>query len=99
VLFRPHAPGARTQLQDAARYLIGANVLAARLYGVGAVTALTLTCWLPGEGWLLPLGPGSPRLVTPRRKAPTQAADHTHVHHGSRFGRTAATVRVADGEP
>jgi transposase len=36
----------RTQLRDAARHL----VLAARLYGVGPVTALALTCWLAGKG-------------------------------------------------
>jgi transposase len=40
----------RHQLLDAARHLAGAKVLAARLYGVGPVTALALTCWLAGEG-------------------------------------------------
>jgi transposase len=40
----------RHQLRDAARHLVGAKVLAARLYGVGPVTALALTCWLAGEG-------------------------------------------------
>src|SRR5260370_39481 len=40
----------RHQLTDAARHLAGAKVLAARLYGVGPVTALALTCWLAGEG-------------------------------------------------
>ena len=40
----------RHQLTDAARHLTGAKVLAARLYGVGPVTALALTCWLGGEG-------------------------------------------------
>jgi transposase len=40
----------RHQLLDAARHLTGAKVLAARLYGVGPVTALALTCWLGGEG-------------------------------------------------
>jgi transposase len=40
----------RTQLREAARHLIGAKVLAARLYGVGPVTALALTCWLAGAG-------------------------------------------------
>ena len=40
----------RTQLRDAARHLTGAKVLAARLYGVGPVTALALTCWLGGAG-------------------------------------------------
>ena len=40
----------RTQLRYAARHLTGAKMLAARLYGVGPVTALALTCWLAGEG-------------------------------------------------
>jgi len=40
----------RRQLLDAARHLTGAKVLAARLYGVGPVTALAMTCWLAGEG-------------------------------------------------
>ncbi len=38
----------RHQLIDAARHLTGAKVLAARLYGVGPVTALAITCWLAG---------------------------------------------------
>jgi len=40
----------RHELLDAARHLTGAKVLAARLYGVGPVTALALTCWLGGAG-------------------------------------------------
>ena len=40
----------RHQLTDAARHLAGAKVLAARLYGVGPVTALAMTCWLAGAG-------------------------------------------------
>jgi transposase len=40
----------RHQLLAAARQLTGAKVLAARLYGVGPVTGLALTCWLAGEG-------------------------------------------------
>ena len=40
----------RHQLREAARHLTGAKVLAARLYGVGPVTALALTCWLAGKG-------------------------------------------------
>jgi transposase len=40
----------RAQLRYAARHLTGAKVLAARLYGVGPITALALTCWLAGEG-------------------------------------------------
>ena len=38
----------RRRLLDAARGLTGARVLAARLYGVGPVTALAMTCWLGG---------------------------------------------------
>src|ERR1700746_4014623 len=40
----------RHQLTDAARHLAGAKVLAARLYGVGPITALAITCWLAGAG-------------------------------------------------
>ncbi|HEV2257955.1 MAG TPA: transposase [Streptosporangiaceae bacterium] len=40
----------RHQLTDAARHLTGAKVLAARLYGVGPVTGLAITCWLAGAG-------------------------------------------------
>ena len=40
----------RHELLDAARRLTGAKVLAARLYGVGPVTALAMTCWLAGAG-------------------------------------------------
>jgi len=40
----------RHQLLDAARHLTGARMLAARLYGVGPVTALAMTCWLAGAG-------------------------------------------------
>ena len=40
----------RHQLLDAARHLAGAKVLAARIYGVGPITALALTCWLGGAG-------------------------------------------------
>ena len=39
----------RHQLRQAAAHLTGAKVLAARLYGVGPVTALALTCWLAGK--------------------------------------------------
>ena len=45
---RQHA--VRHQLLAAARHLTGAKVLAARLYGVGPVTALAMTCWLGGAG-------------------------------------------------
>jgi transposase len=40
----------RHRLLAAARGLTGAKVLAARLYGVGPVTALAMTCWLAGAG-------------------------------------------------
>jgi transposase len=40
----------RHQLTDTARHLAGAKVLAERLYGVGPVTALAMTCWLGGAG-------------------------------------------------
>jgi len=40
----------RHRLLAAARGLTGARVLAARLYGVGPVTALAMTCWLAGAG-------------------------------------------------
>lgn len=38
------------ELLSAARHLRGARVLTARLYGVGPITALALTCWLGGTG-------------------------------------------------
>ena len=41
---------ARHRLLDAARGLTGARVLAERLYGVGPVTGLAMTCWLGGAG-------------------------------------------------
>jgi transposase len=40
----------RHQLLAAARHLTGARVLAERLYGVGPVTGLAMTCWLGGAG-------------------------------------------------
>jgi transposase len=40
----------RHQLLHAARHLAGARVLTTRIYGVGPVTALALTCWLGGAG-------------------------------------------------
>jgi hypothetical protein len=39
----------RHQLLAAARHLAGAKVLTERLYGVGPVTALAMTCWLAGK--------------------------------------------------
>ena len=40
----------RHRLLAAARHLTGARVLAERLYGVGPVTGLAMTCWLGGAG-------------------------------------------------
>jgi transposase len=40
----------RRQLTHAARHLAGARELQDRLYGVGPLTALALTCWPGGEG-------------------------------------------------
>jgi len=40
----------RRRLPAAARSLSGARVLAERLYGVGPVTGLAMTCWLGGAG-------------------------------------------------
>jgi transposase len=40
----------RHQLVDTARHLRGAKVLAERLYGVGPLAALALTCWPVGAG-------------------------------------------------
>ena len=40
----------RHQLLAEARHLAGAKVLAERLYGVGPVAALAMTCWLGGAG-------------------------------------------------
>jgi transposase len=45
-----HMDVVRKRLREAARHLMGAKVLTERLYGVGPVTALALTCWLGGEG-------------------------------------------------
>jgi transposase len=40
----------RHQLVDTARHMRGPKILAERLYGVGPLTALALTCWLGGAG-------------------------------------------------
>ena len=45
-----HLDVLRRRLLAAARRLTGAQVLTARLYGVGPVTALALCCWLGGAG-------------------------------------------------
>ena len=41
---KPRLQVLRRQPLDAARHLTGAKALAARLYGVGPVTALAMTC-------------------------------------------------------
>lgn len=43
-----HLDAMRRRLLHAARHLTGAKVLTERLYGVGPITALALTCWLAG---------------------------------------------------
>jgi transposase len=45
-----HLDAVRARLLDAAAHLAGAKVLRQRLYGVGPITALALTCWLGGAG-------------------------------------------------
>ncbi len=45
-----HLVGVRRRLVAAAGHLRGPKVLTERLYGVGPVTALALTCWLGGAG-------------------------------------------------
>ncbi|WP_026163813.1 IS110 family transposase [Kribbella catacumbae] len=45
-----HLDTVHARLLHAARHLTGARVLADRLYGVGPITALALTCWLGGAG-------------------------------------------------
>ena len=45
-----HLDAVHARLLHAARRLTGARVLTERLYGVGPVTALALTCWLAGAG-------------------------------------------------
>jgi transposase len=45
-----HLETLRWELINTARHLCGAKVLTARLYGVGPITALALTCWLGGAG-------------------------------------------------
>ncbi len=45
-----HLAGLHRDLTRVARHLTGAKVLSARLYGVGPITGLALTCWLGGAG-------------------------------------------------
>ncbi|MGH3192785.1 MAG: transposase [Streptosporangiaceae bacterium] len=77
---RQHA--VRHQLLDAARHLAGAKVLAARLYGVGPVTALALTCWLGGAG----------RFSSSRKAVRFAGLDVTGPHDGRRAARLRVSV-------
>ena len=70
----------RHRLLAAARSLTGARVLAERLYGVGPVTGLAMTCWLGGAGRFSSsrkavrfAGPDRHRLVL-RPQGPARAA-------------------------
>jgi transposase len=45
-----HLAALHRDLTSIARHLRGAKVLTARLYGVGPITGLALTCWLGGAG-------------------------------------------------
>ena len=45
-----HLDAVHRRLVHAARHLTGAKALTERLYGVGPLTALALTCWLGGAG-------------------------------------------------
>ena len=65
----------RHQLRDAARHLTGAKILAERLYGVGPLTALALTCWLGGAG----------RFSSSRKAVRFTGLDNT-VHSSDRKG-------------
>jgi len=67
----------RKQLTRTARHLTGAKVLAARLYGVGPVSGLALTCWLGGAGRFSSsrkavrfTGPGHHRALLGRKGPP-----------------------------
>ena len=76
----------RKQLTQTARHLTGAKVLAARLYGVGPLTGLALTCWLAGADRFSSsrkavrfTGPGHHRALlrpqrTPRSAVPARTA-------------------------
>ena len=71
----------RHQLADAARHLTGAKVLAARLYGVGPLTGLALTCWLAGKD----------RFSSSRKAVRFTGLDIT-VHSSDRKGPPGAAV-------
>src|SRR5947208_4534149 len=77
----PHLESPESKKKSNRKYRISsAKVLAARLYGVGPVTALALTCWLGGAGRFSSsrqavrfAGPGRHRLVL-RPQGPARAA-------------------------
>ena len=75
----------RHQLTDAARHLAGARVLAERLYGVGPVTALAMTCWLGGEG----------RFSSSRGGPVRRAGRHRPLLRPQRPARAAVPARTA----
>ena len=76
----------RHQLLDAARHLTGAKVLAARLYGVGPVTALAMTCWL---AWQRPV------LLLPQGGPVRRAGHHRLLLRPQRPARAAVPARTA----
>ena len=75
----------RHQLLDAARHLTGAKVLAARLYGVGPVTALAMTCWLAG----------GPVLLLPQGGPVRRAGHHRPLLRPQRTARAAVPAGTA----
>jgi hypothetical protein len=70
----------RHRLLAAARHLTGARVLAERLYGVGPVTGLAMTCWLGGAG----------RFSSARQAVRFRRAGHHRVVLGSQGPARAA---------
>ena len=66
----------RQQLLHAARHLAGARALQARLYGVGPLAGLAMTCWLGGAGRFSSAArrSGSPGWMSP--STPPTASAH-----------------------
>jgi len=81
-----HLDAVHAQLLHAARHLTGAKILAARLYGVGPITALALTCWLAGAG----------RFSSTRKAVRFTGLDVT-VHSSDGKTRTQALVPAGTG--
>ncbi len=77
----------RHQLTDAARHLAGAKALAARLYGVGLITALAMTCQLAGAG----------RFSSSRQAGPVRRAGHHRLVPGPQGPARAAVPAGAAG--